>query len=406
MLRWGHYLACVVLPCACFFEKRIFKNVAVYFCFFVAVIELFFFEQTLTYFITDSGRAIYLPPIIRSLEYMVELILVLVIPLILRFIIGHKFDVKSKQEWSYFIGLLPLMLITVVPVYLFQSLFGFTDIKMCPLSVENLAWIILIFVIIAVMHFKLRFKDYETRYSTLVFISLLLFLHYNSIYLMDFVASRLPFQLCNLGAYLILIALLIKKQAFFNFIFLANVPGALVALVVVDVSQGLLSFWNIHYYIEHTWVFILPLLAVSLKIFEKPKFSSFKHFFIGFTVYFVFCATAGIILNCFFYEPLDPFFNQVNYFYIFDAKIIEVAPLLSFTRNFEVVWSDYAFYPMYMILMYVLFTMLCFIFNYVYRVLCKVADDHFNLRKIKIQMRIDSGYYEKKNKPIPQMDYE
>ena len=64
LLRWGHYLACVVLPCACFFEKRIFKNVAVYFCFFVAVIELFFFEQTLTYFITDSGRAIYLPPII------------------------------------------------------------------------------------------------------------------------------------------------------------------------------------------------------------------------------------------------------------------------------------------------------------------------------------------------------
>ena len=133
---------------------------------------------------------------------------------------------------------------------------------------------------------------------------------------MDFVASRLPFQLCNLGAYIVLIAFLLKKQSLFNFVFLANVPGAIIALVAVDASQKLLSFWSIHFFIEHTWVFILPILAVLLKIFEKPKISGFKHFFIGFTIYFLVCATAGIILNCFYYEPFHPFFNKVNYFYI------------------------------------------------------------------------------------------
>ena len=102
-----------------------------------------------------------------------------------------------------------------MPVYLLQSLFGFTDRYMKPVSMENFAWIFVILSMIAIIYFVFRFKSYEVRYSVLVFIALLLFFHYNSIYLMDLKASRLPFQLCNLGAYIVLIALLIKKQKFF-----------------------------------------------------------------------------------------------------------------------------------------------------------------------------------------------
>ncbi len=406
ILRWGHYLSYVVLPCACFLNKRVFKNVAIYFCFLVAVAELFFFDSTIRYFITDSGRAIYLPPIIRYIEYMLELVLVLVIPLILRFVVGHKFDIKNKKEWSYFIGLLPIMLIICMPVYLLQSFFGFTNVRMKPLSFENIMWILLIVIIIGVLHFKLRFKDYDTKYATLIFLALLLFLHYNSIYLMDLVASRLPFQLCNLGAYLVLIAFLIKKQSFFNFIFLANVPGALIALIAVDVSQGVFSFWNIHYYIEHMWVFILPILAVTLKIFDKPKINGFKHFLIGFTSYFIFCVIAGVILNGFFYEPYHLFFNKVNYFYMFDAKIIGFAPFLGFTRKLEVVIGGYTIYPMYMLFIYVFFVLVSLSFMYITNILNNIAKEHFKLRQIKINRRINNGYYERRKKRIPQMDYE
>lgn len=403
LLRWGHYLCYIVMPCAAFFSKKIYKNVVVYFCFFVGILELFFFKETMIYFTMDSGRAIFIAPWARYIEYMAELVICLLVPLMIRFIQGYKFDYKNKQEWINFFSILPVMLMVTVPVYLPQSLFGFSNIYMNPLSIPNIMWILVVFSIGIVIYFIFRFKDYESRYSVLVFCSLLLFMHYNSIYLMDLVASRLPLQLCNLGAYLILIALLIKKQAFFDFVLLANVPGAAIALVAVDVSEGLLSFWNIHFYIEHTWVFILPILAVALKIFKRPTKRAYLHFFIGFTIYFLVCAISGIILNCFYYDPLDLFFNKVNYFYIFDTKVIGVLTFLQFTTRFPITISGYTFYPIYMIVIYILFIVFCLIFNYVYNILTNVGDDHFKLRQIRIKMKEEKGCY--KNKKMPQLDY-
>ena len=410
LVRWGHYFCFVVLPCAVFFKIRTYKNFAVYFCFFVAVIELFIFKDTMTYFLIDSGRAIYLPPIIRYVEYMLELFICLLVPLVIRFVQGHKFDLKNKKEYFNFFGLLPVALLIVMPVYLLQSLFGFTNKFMNPLSTENFAWIILIFVIIAIIYFAYRFRSYEERYSILIFLALLLFFHYNSIYLMDLVSSRLPFQLCNLGAYMVLIAFLIKKQAFFDFVLIANVSGAAIALFGVDVSQGLLSFWNIHFYIEHTWVFILPILAVALKIFKRPGKKAFKHYLIGFSIYFIFCALSGVIMNYVFFKYYDPyhyFFNKVNYFYMFDTKVLGLLPFLKFTRDIPLtIGGVYTIYPVYMLFVYLLFIVFCWLFYYGYKIFLNIGDDHFHLRQVKIKMRMENGYYEKHNKKVPQLDYE
>lgn len=409
LIRWGHYFSFVVLPCAVFFKVRTYKNFAVYFCFFVAVIELFLFKETTTYFLIDSGRAIYLPPIFRYLEYMLELFICLLVPLVIRFVKGHKFDLKNKKEYINFFCLLPIALLIVMPVYLPQSLFGFSNRYMKPLSLENFAWIFLIFATTAIIYFKLRFKSYEERYSILVFLALLLFFHYNSIYLMDLVASRLPFQLCNLGAYMVLIAFLLRKQGFFDFVLIANVSGAAIALFGVDVKEGLLSFWNIHFYIEHMWVFILPLLGVALRIFKRPNKKAFKHYLIGFTIYFVFCATAGTIMNYVFYkyyQPYHDFFNKVNYFYMFDTKVLGLLPFLKFTREVSTTLGGvYTIYPIYMLSVYILFIVFCWLFYQGYKIFLNIGDDHFRLRQVKIQMRIESGYYEKHNKKIPQLSY-
>ena len=220
---------------------------------------------------------------------------------------------------------------------------------------------------------------------------------------MDFNMKRLPFQLCNLGAYLILISVIIKKQSFFNFVLIANVPGSLIALCMPDVNEGMLSYWKIHFYIEHMWVFIIPLLAVSLRIFERPKKNALKHFMIGFSCYFMVCALGGIVANCFLYKPFDQFFNKVNYFYIFDTTVLGVLPFLNFTRYYAVTWGGYTFYPLYMLLIYILFSIYCGIFYYIYKRLCIVGDNHFEVRKMRIDMGIEQGKY---NKRIPKKDYD
>ncbi len=407
LLRWGLHLSYVVFPCAVFFRHRVIKNFAIYFCMPVALVSLFFYSDFMEYFITDSRRAIYTAEWFRHVEFSLELIIMILLPLILRFVVGHKFNVKDKMEWINFFTLLPLALLVVVPVYLPQSLFGFTELYMIPMSLQHIAWILIILGLFVGLYFAFRFKDKETRYMLCVFLSLYLFLHYNSIYLMDLLMSRMPFQLCNLGSYMILIALLIKKQGFFDFILIANVAGAMIAFAVPDISEGMLSYWNIHFYIEHTWVFVLPLLIVALRIMDRPKLTAIKHYFIGFSAYFAFCAVVGVIANCVLWDPkaIDPFFNKVNYFYIFDTTVIEVLPFLGFTRKWGVTWGVYTFYPLYMLLIYILYTAFCMGVAYVYVKLCKIGDDHFKVRQIRIELREERGRY-KKRKRLPKKIYE
>ena len=333
LLRWFLFLSYIVYPCAVFFKSRLMKNFAIYFCLPVAIVSMFFYSDFLTYFTTDSGRGIMTADWFRHFEFSLELILMTVVPLIIRFCLNHKFAVKDKKEWLYFVGLLPCTILLVMPVYLPQSLFGFTNMFMRPFSIQNVMWVVIIFALFVILYFAFRYKDKETRFALCVFFSLYLFLHYNSIYLMDLLISRLPFQLCNLGSYLVLIGLLVKKQSFFNFILFANVPGAMIAFCVPDINEGMLSYWNIHFYIEHTWVFIIPLLCVALRIMERPKKSAIKHFFIGFSIYFLFCAISGVICNAYLYIPNDPFFNNIcfikisiisYFFYSFGAWYYQV----------------------------------------------------------------------------------
>lgn len=398
LLRWGLFLSYIVFPCAMFFKHRTLKNFAIYFCMPVAIISLFFYNDFLSYFTIDSGRAIMTADWFRHFEFMLELIITILLPLMIRFLLGHKFDVKNKTEWINFFGLLPLALLIVMPVVLPQSLFGFTNKYMIPLSFPNILWIIIIFAIFIILYFAFRYKDRETRYMICIFLALYLFLHYNSIYLMDLKMSRLPFQLCNLGSYLILIALLVKKQWFFDFCLLANVPGAMIAFCVPDVGEGMLSYWNIHFYIEHTWVFVIPLLAVALRIMDRPSKKSLKSYFIGFSIYFLFCAISGIIVNSYLYIPNHSFFNEINYFYLFNTTVLEVLPFLGFTRSLKVTLNGYAFYPLYMLLIYILYSVFCMVVYYVYLKLCKVGDDHFKMRNVRIDLHRERGKYKKRKK--------
>lgn len=405
ILRWFMTLSFIVFPCAAFFKHRVLKNWAIYFCLPVAIVCTAFYSDFLTYFTTDSGRALPTPDWFRHIEFSLELIIMMVLPLLLRFVIGHKFNVKDKFEWINFFGLLPLALIVVIPVVLPQSLFGFTDRYMMPFSFENIMWILIVLGLFVGIYFAYRFKDRETRYMICIFLSLYLFYHYNSIYLMDFLMSRMPFQLCNLGSYLVLIALLVKKQGFYNFIVIANVTGAMIAFCLPDIDEGMLSFWNIHFYIEHTWVFVIPLLIVALRIADRPKLSAIKHFFIGFSCYFLFCAAMGIVANCYLYDPTKEFFNKVNYFYIFDSTVLEVLKFLGFTTKWAVNINNFVFYPLYMFAIYILYSVLCLAVYYIYVQLCKLGDDHFKMRGVRIGLLEERGRY-KNRKRIPKKIYE
>lgn len=367
-------LSFVVYPCAAFFDIKTFKNLAIYFCLPASIVTLFFYNDFINYFITDAGRAFLAPAWFRHIEFSLELIILIALPVLLRFALNCKFDVKNKKEWLHFCAFLPLSLFVCVPVYLTQSLFGDIGLKMTMLSLPHILWIITIFVLLIITCLIFRHASKEVKYAVCVFLALYLVYHYNALYLMGLNMRRMPLQLCNFASYFILVALIVKKQSLFDFSIVANVPGALIAIIASDVTEDILSFWNIHYYIEHTWVFIIPLLIAIWRVSERPDKHAVKHFFIGLTIYYAVCASIGIVYNSFFYQPGSAFFNEANYFYLFNDTVIKILPFLGFTRKLTLVINGYTFYPVYMIFVYVLFSAVCMGFLGAYRLICKLVN--------------------------------
>ncbi len=381
----GGGISCIIYVCAAFFNKRTMRNYAVYIGFIFAVLCTISYNNFLEYFTTDVDRGFMTAEWFRHLEFMLEMILMLAVPILLRFGIGHKFNVKDKSEWAHFFGILPFVVLTVIPIMVPQSLFGYTDFVMKKFALPHFMWMLGIIALIIGIYFVFRKKDNETKLLVCVFLSLYLLYHYNSCYLMGLNLKRMPLQLCNLGSYLVLIMLIIKKQSFFDFVLLANVPGAIIAICVPDINSGIFGFWNVHFIIEHTWVFAIPILSVLFGLFKRPGKGAIKHFMIGFTIYFVSCAIVGTLFNCFLYVPGDSFLNEANYFYMFDTMVLDFLPFLSFTREWAVTLSDYTFYPLYMAVIYVLFSIFALVIYWVFKGICKLIDKKGKKNNINLE---------------------
>ena len=389
VVRWGHYVSYVVYIMAAFFDSRLFKNIAVYFCLPFAVISCFCFNRFMGYFMGDIlqevGRGIQTSYTFRAVYFGIELILAIVIPLMIAIIDKHKFNIKDKVEWRNFLVALPFIILSSMPVYIPQSILGYTKFTANAMTIGNFIWIGVTFVEIAILYWVFRFKDYKTRYMLCMYLALALFMHYNSLYLMGFSVARLPIQLCNLGAYFFVLTLILKSRSFFNFTFLANIVGTMIAMIMPDTSGGFAGFWNIHFLIEHTQVLVVPMLCMLLRIFPRLEKSALKHLVIGFSIYFVFCWVSGTMLNGF--ADIGGY-GRVNFFYIFDLeKAFGYFPFLSFTKEVGlVILGRFKIWPLFQFIIYLGFLGLCVGFYFVMIKFYETLDDHFELRKARIDM--------------------
>ena len=383
VLRWGYYLNYAVLPMAIFFESRLFRNIASYVCLPFSVLSAVFFDDFMVYFLAPEGRGLHLTPAFRYVYFIIELALAIAIPILIQICCRHVFHVKDRKEWFNFLISLPFIALLMVPVYVPQSLIGFSKMIASKGSDFHTLWLIILAIATIALYYIYRFRPYRDRYMLCVFLTIVLFFHYDSLYLMGFSIPRLPIQLCNLAAYLYLIAIPFKRRKLFQFCFIANLTGTLLAIFLPDFMPGALGFWTMHFTFEHSLVFIIPVIAMWLRIFPRVDRSALKYSFIGFSIYFIFCLTSGTILNGF----ADVTGFEVNYFFLFDLdEAFAVFPFFSFSESVHWQFGRFEIYPLFVLTIFLCFQLLCVVFYHVVHFIYRFEDDHLALRRSAIDL--------------------
>ncbi|MBE5745546.1 MAG: hypothetical protein E7355_05395 [Clostridiales bacterium] len=379
VLRWGYYLNYAVLPMAVFFKSRLFKNLAAYICLPFSILSAVFFNDYMVYFLSPLGLGLHLTRGFRYAYFIIELVMAISIPLLFQIREKHLFNVKDKWEWIRFFIALPFVAFIMMPVYAPQAILGYAQETLQAFEPFHIIWLVCLFIGIMALYYLFRFRSAQDRYMLCVFLTVVLFFHYDSLYLMGFTIKRLPVQLCNIASYFYLIAIPFRLKKMFHFCFLANIVGALIAILAPDFSTGSFGFWNIHYIFEHSLVIAIPALVMGLRIFPRLERKSILYTWIGFSCYFVFVFVIGTLLN--------GYGHSVNYFYMFDLEMaFEYFPFITFTENYHYVFGRFEVYPLIICFIYVGFFLLCLLFYALVKLFYKLEDDHLQLRLSSITL--------------------
>lgn len=381
ILRWLNLVSFIVLPIAVFQKNKYFEKIASFFCLPVAIVNVAFFYKYIEYFTAYSHSGLQTVRILsqgfrdsltnetfRSIFFGLTCLFQLIALILLTYRNKEKLKIAKNEIVNLILILIGVTYISL-PIYAPQYLFGHINVMMIRFTPVHIGWILTIPAIIVALYFGFRNKSYEVRYLLVLALSWGLLMQFSQMYTAsgELNVMKLPLQLCNLGSYLALIMLLKKSDNLFRFALIVNVVGAIIAIIVLDIGEDishLTRLWVVHFMVEHTKVFIIPILCLVLRIFKPLDIKSVKTFSLGFTVYYLFIFVLGTISNGFYRmcegNPIQNFF-YANHLFMFDKEIAK--GLVGFTDplfdNCVIKLGAFEIYPLVQGLVYLVFMAIC-----------------------------------------------
>lgn len=363
ILRWTYHIAYAVIPISIFFGNKLFRNIAVCFTLPVSVVCTIFFDDTFEYFITNGAGGYYIPEVARAIFYSLELTLAIILPVLMALSSKHIIKVDSPKEALINIVLVPLMMIQMMPSYIPKSLLSDFTMDTGMFGEFHIMWLATLLIETIALHFIFRNKSDEDKKLLLIFLVIAQVMHTTSPMIRGFTLSRLPFQLCNIAAFFYFYMIVKRNKKVFDFCYLANLIGAAIAIALASFSSDTLSFWNIHYIYEHSFVVMVPVLAYSLGYFKRLDKNSLKYMFKYFTIYFVFVFIFGTLANGL-DTSLDPF--PVNHFYMFNPTVaVEYLPFVDFVDCVHWTFGEFQVFPVLVVTIYIVFNALNVLFYFI-----------------------------------------
>ena len=291
-----------------------------------------------------------------------------------------------------------VILIFSVPTYLPASLFGFGSpfLHVKELSFTHRMYIYCFILIPPLpLYFFLRNQSKAfIRYCLLAITSgvLIIFVAFTK-YDAFFEPWRWPIHLCNTVLFVLPICFIFKPKRLFYFTYFINVFGALFAILMpnTDLEENLLDpdIWRFWY--NHAIAFWMPLLAVALKVYEKPKLKQYFYSTIWFALYFMFTLVLNVVFSA--YEGVSFVFlgkthiiGSTNFFFLNSDFIPEKLGSLG-ESVFDKIYTipvkgaprPFVFHPAFQIIYFISYFLLGFGMWFVYVLFFKISEEHYEL---------------------------
>lgn len=389
IIRWLSIVNFIVLPIAVFYKNRTIRNIAIFYGVAITIASLFFYNEYMADFTSALGRGLNSISVLsqgfkdflinhafRSIWFGIILTLQLCIPIVLAINEKHMFNFKDKREYLNFFLTLPFISFCALPIYVPQFLFGYTNLIFEAFGIVHFGWLFLVICTLVALYYIFKNKDTDTKMVLLFVLSLSLVMQYTQMFsAISINLYRLPLQLCNICAFLILVSLITRNKRIFNFTVIINVVGVIFAMAMPNLDgEGLFYLYNMHFIFEHTNVLIVPVLALLFKIFPRLDKYALRDCLIGFTIYFIIVLLLGSWFNAIKVRTGNDFY-EANYMFMLVPD--EAVALLPFTQklfdiNFHI--GNAVFYPVLQLIVYLVFVAVCVILFFVIQLIYKISD--------------------------------
>ena len=391
-LRW---FTTIVVACSIFYpfyKVPSFKRILVYIMPVVTILNLVLLKENL---IAIYGP--YYDPLLnyRTYGFLVQIAVTVILSVILWF---EKIQNKDFKETGKDIGKMFLIFVLLMPAFfpqaglkIFFGKYGDTPEGFNSIHRITMYFTVLLMIVPYIFMRNKSVTDKRLFYGILTYSALIQYF-----YEVRTGLSGLPLHLCNTAVILMFAAFVLKWDGVFYFSYFVNVLGAIFATILPDNGRDAYALAAVHYWYNHIYAVVLPILGVALKVYPRPNMKMMYKAIGFFTLYFV-----GVcVINAWFnnYQSVDYFFVYGDFFI---EKVAAISPLkYNYILEIPVGGLVFKFYYLYQGAIYISFVALMFVIWMIYDGLFKVSDRHYELLMIKrrkaLELRALKDFYQGK----------
>lgn len=299
----------------------------------------------------------------------------------------------SKHSYIEVAMLATFINFATMPSYIPSFLFGLGNINhhVYDFSFYHRLFIYVLLIVVPFsIYFALRRAHKDKIQYTMIFIAIgcgLSFLGYTKYDAWMHIWSW-PWHLCNMATILIPVCFIFNLKKLFYFTYFINVFGAVLAMLMPNYSESatvlapnIIMFWY-----NHASVFFLPIVAVSLHMFDRPKLKQYFYSVAAFFVYYVLIVFLNAIFGAYGHSVDFLFINST---FIADKLGDWAKNIFKITAEMNINDHVLVFHPVYQLIYFSVYILLGFGVWFIYQLGFDIGDRHYALHMKLKGIRID-----------------